>query len=191
VLGRKIDERADEIVARATAKDPEHRHEDVAAFIYELRTFMNMMGIRRRSHDSLLIPNTVTRRINNPSAASEVFELAPMPLASINSDGVIVVGNRAFLEFLGQSKLESDLKLMDTSLPEVYPELAADLERAINGTSVKTILTLSEGGTSEVEVALIMTAPPMEDLHASGEVHLAIHPLARRAKPADSESNDD
>jgi serine/threonine protein kinase len=185
ILGRKIDERADEIVARATAKNPEHRHEDVAAFIYELRTFMNMMGIRRRSGESLLIPTTIRRRINNPNAASEVFELAPLPLASINSDGVIVVGNRAFLEFLGRSSLEPDLKLVDTSLADVYPGLETDLDRALGGKSVKKLLSLSEGGSSEVEVALLLSAPPIEDLHASGEVHLAIHPLARRAKTVD------
>ena len=144
---------------------------------HRLYAFINIIGLAiglavflagaviagyERSHDSMFVTNTSTRRINNPSAAAEVFELAPMPLASINSDGVIVVGNRAFLEFLGHSKLDSDVKLVDTKLSNVYPELEADLDRAIHGKSVKKVLNLSEGGSSEVEVALLLTAPPME-----------------------------
>src|SRR5574338_467542 len=48
-----LDERADQIIARATAKDPADRHPDVAAFMYELRTLMGMLGMdqggRRRA----------------------------------------------------------------------------------------------------------------------------------------------
>ncbi len=40
-----IDERVDDIIARATAKDPGARHADVGGFMYELRTLMNMLGM--------------------------------------------------------------------------------------------------------------------------------------------------
>src|SRR3569623_1575159 len=41
----ELDERADTIIARATAKSPGERHPDVAAFMYELRTLMQMLGM--------------------------------------------------------------------------------------------------------------------------------------------------
>lgn len=190
-LGRKIDERADEIIRRATAKDPSQRHEDVAAFIYELRTFMTMMGIRRRSVDSA--HHTATFRLGDDSAAAmaEAFELAPLPLASVNSEGVLVVCNRAFREFIGESKLDKQRRLIDTSLSAVYPELEKDLSRAISGQACKRILLLSEGGDSDVEVAVILSTPPIESLHATGEVHVAVHPLARRMRAAESDERDD
>jgi len=177
-LGRKIDERADEIIKKATAKDPAKRHENVASFIYELRTFMTMMGIRRRSEG-----HGTTLRISEESrAAAEAYELAPLPLASVNSDGEIVVANRAFREFIGVPEIKGRVRLVDTGLASVHPKLETDLERAASGREVKRALTLRSGGSGEVEVALILSAPPIESLHASGEIHLAVHPLARRAR---------
>ncbi len=190
-LGQRIDERADEIIMRATAKVPKERHEDVGAFIYELRTFMDMMGMGRRTTEHS-ITSVARRATGDVSAAAEVFELAPLPLASVNADGVIVVGNRAFREFLGLPSLSSATELVSTSLADVYPTLQTDLDRALGGAHVKRVITLNEGGGSEIEVAIVLSAPPIEDLHASGEVHIAVHPLARRRRsPADEKTRND
>src|SRR6185369_10910877 len=45
VIGEAIDERVDQLIARATAKDPAERHPDAGTFMYELRTLMTMLGM--------------------------------------------------------------------------------------------------------------------------------------------------
>lgn len=180
-IGDELDERADLIIARATAKRPEHRHPNVSAFLYELRTFMSMHGIdgRRRNESSgRLVRKAVDRATR---AAAEVFESAPIPLASIDGDGTLVTANRAFLEFLGGPH-RAGLRLAETGLLKVYPRLLQDVaEVAESRASVTEIVQVSAGGGQAVEVAVVISAPPTESCLESGEIHIALHPLGRYA----------
>jgi serine/threonine-protein kinase len=45
-LSEPLDERADALVARATAKDPARRYPDVPAFLYELRAHVVLHPLR-------------------------------------------------------------------------------------------------------------------------------------------------
>ena len=120
-----LDERADEIVARATAKDPAKRHPDVQAFMYELRTLMGMLGMeqgggaaRRRA----LAPEAARERReldHRVKAGAEVFAAIPLPMASCDIGGRVRAANHAFLEFLGVAGDAGGLELRDSALPEV------------------------------------------------------------------------
>ncbi len=187
-IDEAIDERADELVARATAKDPAMRHSDVAAFLYELRTLMNMLGMDagrgrgaagggERAHAKSKKP-----RHHAEKASIEVFETAPLPLACVDVQGNVRVANRAFLEFLGVAGSAAGINLQHSGFAEVYPALMDDLAIVVARRSTrKRILYLSEGGGVVVEVAVILTSPPSGSPVTAGEIHIALHPLARQS----------
>jgi len=184
-IDEPLDERADEIVVRATAKDPTDRHQDVAHFLYELRTLMNMLGVdmgrRRPSRDTARDIPRRARENRADAATIETFELAPIPLACVNPEGRVRVANRAFLEFLGVAGQAAGIELGDSELCDFYPAFLDDLRRcAESRKQYKCILYLSEGAGRVVEVAVIMTPPATSEAPVTaGEVHIAFHPLAR------------
>ena len=175
-----LDERADALVARATAKEPRDRHPDVAGFLYELRTLMNMLGIdtaRRRASGGE--PGRERRELDHRGkAAAEVFALAPMPMASVDVRGKVRVANRAFLELLGVAGDVVGLELRDSDLMEVYPTLLDDLALARAGRgAVKRIIHMAAGGGVTVEVAVLLTPAPSSSEVTAGDIHVALHPL--------------
>ncbi len=182
MIDEPLDERADEIIGRATAKNPADRHADVAAFMYELRTLMNMLGMdggaRRRSgpgEGGARERRDLDHRIK---AAFEVFNTAPIPMASCDPTGRVRIANPAFLEFLGCAGDVGGIELKDSGLLDVYPQLLRDLENvAVKRKAIKRVLYLAEGGGATVEVAVVLTASPTTSEVTAGEVHIALHPL--------------
>ena len=179
--GEPLDERADQIIARATAKDPSERHPDVAAFMYELRTLMGMLGMdsggaRRRA----IASETRERREydHRLKAAAEVFGAVPLPMASCDPNGKVRAANPAFLEFLGAGGTAGGLELRDSALPEVYPTLFEDLETvAQTRRPIKRVIYLNEGGDRVIEAAVVLSAAPSAAEVTAGEVHIVLHPL--------------
>lgn len=182
-----LDERADEIIARATSHDPADRHPDVAGFLYELRTLMNMLGIDVGRGGRAATKDTgkakAARRVKpdrQAMASAEVFDVAPIPLACADADGNVRVANRAFLEFLGVAGKAAGINLRDSGFGEVYPALMDDMAMvASRRKTIKRIIYLSEGGGVVVEVAVILSSPAANLPVTAGEVHIALHPLAR------------
>src|SRR6188508_30737 len=81
-----IDERAEALVMKALSKNPAHRQKDMAAFIYELRTLMDMLGFRRRR----AAPGAAKReraadhaRERHTRAAAAAYDLSPLPMAGL------------------------------------------------------------------------------------------------------------
>jgi eukaryotic-like serine/threonine-protein kinase len=182
LLDEPLDERADHIVARATAKDPADRHPDVGTFLYELRTLMGMIGAdpgasRRRA----VAPDAARERREHDhrvKAAAEVFGSVPLPMASCDRTGRVRAANPAFLEFLGAAGDAGGLELRDSALPEVYPALLDDLETvAATRRPLKRVLYLHEGGDRVVEAAVVLAPAPSGAEVTAGEVHVVIHPL--------------
>jgi serine/threonine-protein kinase len=64
LINEPLDERADELIARATHKDPTKRHPDIPAFMYELRALMTMLGMDQTasSRRRALVPDNVRER---------------------------------------------------------------------------------------------------------------------------------
>jgi PAS domain-containing protein len=182
MIDEPLDERADQIVARATAKDPAHRHPDVPAFLYELRALMGMLGMeqsapRRRA----LAPEAARERreVTYPvKAAAELFNGVALPMAVCDPGGRVRTANPAFLEFLGAAGDAAGLELRDSALPEVYPTLFADLEAvATKRQPIKRVLYLNEGGDRVIEAAIVLSAAPSRAEVTAGEIYLVLHPL--------------
>lgn len=180
VEGEPLDERADQIIARATAKDPADRHPDVGTFMYELRTLMQMLGMdggRRRA----LAPDAARERREHDhraKAAAEVFGSVSIPMASSDRTGKVRVANHAMLEFLGVAGNAGGLQLRDSALPEVYPTLFEDLEEvATTRRAIKRVVYLNEGGDRVIEAAIVLTPAPQKAEVTAGEVFIVLHPL--------------
>ena len=180
VDGEALDARADEIVAKATAKNPLERHADVAGFMYELRTLMNMLGMETQRRRSGTSDATRERRDadHRTKAAAEVFTAAPIPMAVVDVTGKVRIANQAFLEFLGCAGDVGGIDLRDSGMLEVYPGLLRDLAAATaRRATVKRVVYLAEGGGATVEVAVLITPAPGTAEVTAGELHLALHPL--------------
>ncbi|HEU0032726.1 MAG TPA: protein kinase [Kofleriaceae bacterium] len=178
-----LDERADALIARATAKDPAKRHPDVPAFMYELRALMGMLGMEHKSQGRrrMLAPEAARERReldNRLKAAAEVFGAIPLPMASCDVAGRVRAANAAFYEFLGAAGDAGGLELRDSALPEIYPSLFDDLEEvATKRRTIKRVLYLNEGGDRVVEAAVVLSAAPSACEVTAGEIHLVLHPL--------------
>jgi PAS domain-containing protein len=181
-LDEPLDERADEIIARAMAKDPDDRHQDVAGFMFELRTFMSMLGMnvgRRRTgatgqHARRARTSPGDRR--RQRLAVDIFENAPVPLAAVDAQTRVRAANRAFLEFLGVATDAVGIQLANSALADVYPELCADLDEArATREIVKRVIRLEGVGGVEVDVAVLLR--PAGD--GDSDIILALHPLRR------------
>jgi len=184
LVDEPLDERADQIIARATAKDPAKRHPDMPAFMYELRTLMGMLGMdqgggpaRRRA----LAPDAARERREHDhrvKAAAEVFSSVPLPMASCDPAGRVRAANHAFLEFLGAAGDAGGLELRDSALPEIYPTLFEDLELvASRRQPIKRVIYLNEGGDRVIEAAVVLSAAPSAAEVTAGEIHIVLHPL--------------
>jgi hypothetical protein len=184
MIDEPLDERADQIIARATAKDPAERHPDASTFLYELRTLMGMLGMdsggggRRRT---AIATDTVRERREHDhrvKAAAEIFGAIALPMASCDATGKVRAANSAFLEFLGVAGDAGGLQLRDSALPEVYPTLFEDLESVLEKRrSIKRVIFLNEGGDRVIEAAIVLSAAPTRAEVTAGEVHIVVHPL--------------
>jgi hypothetical protein len=187
MIDEPLDERADEIVARATAKNPADRHADVAGLMYELRTLMNMLGMemgRRRAGGGPEGGRERRDLDHKVKAANEVFGAAPLPLASCDATGKVRVANQAFLDFLGCAGDAAGIDLKDTGLCEVCPSLMHDLVAVSSRRqSVKRLIHLSEGGGAVIEAAIVMSPAPNASEVTAGEVHILLHPLRQVDAP--------
>ncbi|MDX2088465.1 MAG: serine/threonine-protein kinase [Kofleriaceae bacterium] len=181
-LADPLDERADELILRATAKDPAKRHPDLPAFMYELRALMTMLGMdqqggRRRA----LAPDAARERREldqRIKAGNELFTAASLPMASVDRSGTVRVANPAFCEFIGSGNESPHLDLRTSALPDVYPTLFEDLKTcAAQRRVIKRVIQLHEGGDRIVEAAVVLSPSPSASEATAGEVHLVLHPL--------------
>jgi PAS domain-containing protein len=175
-----VDSRADQLVQRATAKDPAHRHPDVPSFMYELRALMSMLGMDHQSRRRTVTEASRERRDHDHrvKAAAEVFGAVSIPMASCDATGRVRAANDAFLAFLGAAGDAGGLQLRDSALPDVYPELFADLAEVVSRRRpIKRVIYLHEGGDRRIEVAILLSAAPTAAEVTAGEVHVVLHPL--------------
>jgi serine/threonine-protein kinase len=181
-----LDSRGDELIARATAKDPAGRHPDVQSFMYELRALMGMLGMEQATRRRALAPEATRERReldHRLKAAAEIFNAVPLPMASCDpKTGRVRAANTAFLEFVGAAGDAGGLELRDTALPDVYPTLFEDLEEvASRRRPIKRVIYLNEGGDRVIEAAAVLSAAPNASEVTAGDVFLVLHPL--RAMP--------
>ncbi|MBI4512108.1 MAG: serine/threonine protein kinase [Deltaproteobacteria bacterium] len=175
-LKEPIDERAEALVMRALSKSPGERQKDMAAFIYELRTLMDMLGFGRRRAVTQAPRAVVTASDRRTNAARVGFDQSPLPMAGLNLDGTVVVANRSFVLFLtGESDTTVEgTNVRESRLLEVYPEFMGDMRHAhIEGSPSTRILRLRSHDGAPVNLMLWMV-PGAEN---AGDVHVTIHSL--------------
>jgi serine/threonine protein kinase len=187
-LEGSMDERVDDIICRATAKDPGARHADVGSFMYELRTLMNMLGMplpgrvrSRTTSDSARTGRGTSRAVvqQRGRAPAEIFEHAPIPMASVDAASKIRTANQAFWKFLGLEDASIQVALTESPFIEIYPNLLDDLKTVSTlRTPIKQILHLGDND-GVVQVAIILMAAPRQATATAGEIYITIHPLGR------------
>jgi len=173
-----VDERAEALVMRALAKKPQDRQKDMAAFLYELRTLMAMLGMGRRR--AVTTPRPQKRDEQSASKAA-LFDAVPIPLAGVDSDGRIVVANHAFSKFVGaDADLDiTGLVVAATRLIEVFPTVMAEVRHVhISGHGSKNVIRLQGPGDEPVDL-LVWMVPGAEPY---GDVTLTIHSLPQHTK---------
>ena len=167
-----LDPALENLILRALEKNPADRHKDMAAFIYELRTVIDMLGFGRRKRGSRKI---VIERSENKrdELARAVFDASRLPLALLKSSGAIAVANVAFAKFvMGVAVDVEGLCVQATPLASAWETFERDLSYACSGHPVRRIVEV-DVGPSEVKRLLIWLDPGFTEDH----VIFGVHPL--------------
>jgi eukaryotic-like serine/threonine-protein kinase len=167
-----LDEALENLVLRALAKDPTQRHRDMAAFIYELRTVMNMMGFGRRK-------GGVTRRVvieretnRRDELARMAFDACRLPIALVSADGRIASANPAFSKFvMGIVQDIENMPISSTPLSTAWATVETDIARTLAGQTVRRVLEIEVVG-GELRRLLLWL-----DVADSAHVVLGVQPL--------------
>lgn len=161
--GEPVDAAIETLIARATAKDPAARHPSAAAFVYELKTVMDMLDVGRRR-----VRSSGTQRSVEPQeiAITQLFEQSPFAQALVSTDGVILVANRAFAEMSGILGDPVGHWLAEAHLAHVFKNLMRTIERApMVGRPVERRAELATGDE------IVLWAGPTQE---PGRVHLVL-----------------
>ena len=173
--GELVDERLEELVSRSLAKDPANRQRNMEAFIYELRTLMDMLGWgRRRGRSKRVTKQKYNAASRRQEAKSRAFDASPLPMAGISQNGSVVVANSAFTAFVTGNPKESveGTSLMNTKFIDFHPRLVSDLKQVqMTGQTRKARLRLANDEGKPVEL-LLWLVPVGEP---AGEILLTIH----------------
>jgi tRNA A-37 threonylcarbamoyl transferase component Bud32 len=142
-----LDPAVENLILRALAKTPAARHKDMAAFLYELRTVMDMLGYGRRKKGGggrrVLVERSKNERDDLVRIA---FETCRLPLALLAPTGIILVANAALAKFvMGVSVDVEGLTVQSTPLASCWTTFEADLMRAQSGQAVRRVLEMDVG----------------------------------------------
>lgn len=170
-----LDPALENLILRALAKQPAERHRDMAAFIYELRTVMDMLGIGRRgrrgggSGKRVVIERSKNER---DALVSRVFDACRLPLALLSSHGLVLVANAAFARFVMGVAVEVEgLTVQSTPLAGAWEAFESDLARAVGGGAVRRILEIAV--EDRAPQRLLMWLDPAGE----GNVVLGVQPI--------------
>jgi serine/threonine-protein kinase len=111
-FAKDLDPRADELVMRAIARDPKVRHQNAEGFHFELRTLMNMQGIRLR-------PQAAT----GTSLPSGLVQ-SPIPFAIFEPSGALRFANQSFLKACAGSSRAPVQSFAELAICKLGPDIA-------------------------------------------------------------------
>ncbi|NVB80602.1 MAG: serine/threonine protein kinase [Kofleriaceae bacterium] len=145
-----LDPAVENLVLHALAKRPAERHKDMAAFIYELKTVMDMLGIGRRRAGAVGPSRRVVIEQKPPEKSSRRDELARiafdacrLPLALLTPQGQIVAANPAFAKFvMGVSVEVEGLPVKSTPLAQAWSTAEQDISRTLAGSPIRRIIEI-------------------------------------------------
>ena len=141
-LVEALDPAVENLVLHALAKRPAERHKDMAAFIYELRTVMDMIGLRRgRGARRVVIEKEKTG--HRDELARIAFDACRLPLALLAGNGMIAAANPAFAKFvMGVAVAVEGLPVKSTPLASAWATAEHDLARTLAGNPVRRIIEI-------------------------------------------------
>ncbi len=140
-----IDPALETLIFHALAKRPSERHKDMAAFIYELKTVMDMMGFGRRARQGPAKRVVIEQRSQNTrdELARIAFDACRLPLALMTPQGMIVRANPAFARFvMGVSVEVEGLPVRSTPLATAWSSAEQDIARTLAGNPVRRIIEI-------------------------------------------------
>ena len=140
-----VDPALETLILHALAKRPSERHKDMAAFIYELRTVMDMMGFGRRQRSGPTKRVVIEQRSQNTrdELARIAFDGCRLPLALVTPQGVIISANPAFARFVMGVAVEVEgLTVGATPLSTAWSTAEQDLARTLAGSPVRRIIEI-------------------------------------------------
>jgi predicted Ser/Thr protein kinase len=159
-----LDPAVDQLIMHALAKRPADRHKDMAAFIYELRTVMDMLGFGR-----VRKAGPAKRVVIEQKPASErdeqarlAYDACRLPLALVSPQGVILVANPAFAKFvMGVVVGVEGLPIKSTPLATAWATSDQDIARTIGGNPVRRIIEIdvTDGDTRRLLLWLDAVSP--------------------------------
>jgi predicted Ser/Thr protein kinase len=142
-----LDPAVEKLILHALAKRPAERHKDMAAFIYELKTVMDMLGIGRRRGGA----GGPSRRVvieqrpenKRDELARTAFDACRLPLALLAPNGTIATANPAFAKFvMGLSVEVEGLPVKSTPLASAWSTAEQDIARTLAGNPVRRIIEI-------------------------------------------------
>jgi len=159
-LKDRVDDRLEELVMKALNKDPDTRQKDMGAFLYELRTVMDMLGIGRRRGKQ---PVERVRSGGNAARVKNCELLVAdcaLPLFMTDARANLVLANKAFASFVNLAVDQTaGTPLMDTRLGRVCPEILEDLHKVIT-TRKQTQRILSFPWRTSKQVSMMIWLTP-------------------------------
>lgn len=138
-----IDPALERLILHALAKRPSERHKDMAAFIYELKTVMDMMGFGRRGRKGPAKRVVIEQRPagSRDELARIAFDACRLPLALVTPQGMIARANPAFARFvMGLSVEVEGIPVASTPLASAWTSAEQDLARTLAGNPVRRII---------------------------------------------------
>ena len=174
-----LDPALETLILHALAKRPAERHKDMAAFIYELRTVMDMLGFGRRAKAGGPAKRVVIeQRPSGPEPprrdelARIAFDACRLPLALLTPHGVIVAANPAFARFvMGVSVEVEGLPVKSTPLAGAWQTADDDIGRTLAGNPVRRVIEI-DVSPGEVRRLLLWL-----DAVSPSNVMLGVQPL--------------
>jgi eukaryotic-like serine/threonine-protein kinase len=169
-----IDPALERLIYHALEKRPAERHKDMAAFIYELRTVMDMLGFGRRAKQGAAKRVVIEQRGESARDALGriAFDGCRLPLALMSAQGVIVAANPAFAKFvMGVGGGVEGLPVRATPLVNAWSTCEHDLARTMAGHPIRRILEI-DVSPAEVRRLLLWL-----DAISNEHVLLGVQPL--------------
>ena len=190
-LGPFIDSCLRELVLRALAKEPDSRHSTAGAFLYELRACMDMLGIGQRSGSHVRTRHSQRDQPDQGSMAvpkAHVFDLSPVPMAVVTTDGDVVTANRAFAAFLtGAPRFRpGDEPVADEPVANIDETVSADTLSMFLTILYPTLLDKIERVQETGEPAQVRCRRTSADGACSGSIIAWLTPV-----PSSASMNDD
>ncbi|HWN67759.1 MAG TPA: protein kinase [Haliangium sp.] len=163
-----LDPAVEKLILHALAKTPEKRHKNIAAFLYELHTVMDMLGYGKRRSGARRVVRPPNQR---DEAARALFDACRVPMALLDRAGTILVANAAFAQFVMGITVEIEGRTVaGTPLARVWSTFASDLARACGGSSLRRTVQI-QLDSGEIRRLMLWLDPGLNSDQAIFGVH--------------------